>query len=92
MVFRPVLWFSEATTMNGGIMSAKPEEYARLLASALCKLHAAECGGPSPLLSDDSFRVMRETIATAMEDAGRSRVEQVLAAMQEQREHFFLHS
>ncbi|MEW9614690.1 hypothetical protein AB3G45_12760 [Shinella sp. S4-D37] len=73
-------------------MGRKPEDYARLLASALCKLHAAECRGASPLISEDSVRVISETIAVAMEDARKIHVEQELAAMRERRERIRLHS
>lgn len=38
-------------------MGRKPEDYARLLASALCKMHAAESLGASPLMSENSIRV-----------------------------------
>jgi hypothetical protein len=44
------------------IMGRKPEEYARLLASALSKLHAAETRGHSPLLSPDSVQLISATI------------------------------
>ncbi|GAA4176909.1 hypothetical protein [Shinella granuli] len=73
-------------------MGRKPEDYARLLASALCKLHAAECQGASPLISEDSVRVISETIAAAMEDARKIHIEQELAAMRERRERIRLHS
>ena len=73
-------------------MDRKPEDYARLLASALCKLHAAECRGGSPLLSEDSIRVISETFAAAMDDARKVHVEQELAAMRERRERIHLHS
>ena len=73
-------------------MGRKPEDYALLLASALCKLHAAECRGASPLISEDSVRVISETIAAAMEDARKIHVEQELAAMRERRERIRLHS
>lgn len=73
-------------------MGRKPEEYARLLASALCKLHAAESRGASPLISEDSIRVIRDTIAVAMDDAKKIYIDQELAAMRERREHVHLHS
>lgn len=73
-------------------MGRKPEDYARLLASALCKLHAAECRGASPLVSDDSLRVITDTIAAAMDDARKIHVEQEVAAMRERRERLHLHS
>lgn len=73
-------------------MGRKPEDYARLLASALCKLHAAECGSASPLVSEDSVRVISETIAVAMEDARKIHIEQELDAMRERRERIHLHS
>lgn len=73
-------------------MGRKPEDYARLLASALCKLHAAECRGASPLVSDDSLRVITDTIAAAMDDARKIHVEEELTAMRERRERIHLHS
>jgi hypothetical protein len=73
-------------------MGRKPEDYARLLASALCKLHAAECRGASPLISDDSLRVISQTIAAAMDDARKIQVEQEIAAVRERRERIHLHS
>ena len=73
-------------------MGRKPEDYARLLASTLCKLHAAECRGVSPLVSDDSLRVITDTIAAAMEDARKIHIEQELAAVRERRERVHLHS
>ncbi|MBN9054568.1 MAG: hypothetical protein BGO06_06935 [Shinella sp. 65-6] len=73
-------------------MGRKPEEYAQLLASALCKLHSAETRAASPLVSDDSLRVITETIAAAMEDARKIHIQQGLAAMNERREHILLHS
>ncbi len=75
-----------------GNMERKPEEYARLLAAALCKLHAAECRGPSPLVSEDSVRVIRETIAAAMEAARKTQVELTLAALRDKDERVYLHS
>jgi thiamine monophosphate synthase len=73
-------------------MGRKPEDYARLLASALCKLHAAESRGASPLISEDSVRIIRDTIAVAMEDARKIHIEQEHAAMRERREYVHLHS
>lgn len=73
-------------------MGRKPEDYARLLASALCKLHAAESCGASPLISEDSVRIIADTIAAAMEDAKKIHIEQEVAAMRERREHVHLHS
>ncbi|MCQ4630868.1 hypothetical protein GB927_012515 [Shinella sp. CPCC 100929] len=73
-------------------MGRKPEDYARLLASALCKLHAAECRGASPLISEDSVRVISETIAAAMEDARKIQIDQEHAALLERRERIHLHS
>lgn len=73
-------------------MGRKPEDYARLLASALCKLHAAECRGASPLISDDSLRVISQTIAAAMDDARKIQIEQEIAAVRERRERIHLHS
>ncbi len=73
-------------------MGRKPEDYARLLASALCKLHAAECRKASPLVSENSLRVITETIAAAMEDARKVHIQQELAAMRERRERIHLHS
>lgn len=73
-------------------MGRKPEEYARLLASALCKLHSAECRGASPLVSDDSLRVITETIAAAMADAQKIDVQQEFTAKGERRERILLHS
>lgn len=73
-------------------MGRKPEDYAQLLASALCKLHAAECGGASSLMSDDSVRIISQTIAAAMEDARKIHIDQELAAMRERRERIHLHS
>lgn len=73
-------------------MGRKPEDYARLLASALCKLHAAESRGASPLISEDSVRIIADTIAAAMEDAKKIHIEQEVAAMRERREHVHLHS
>ncbi|MBB5041041.1 hypothetical protein [Shinella fusca] len=73
-------------------MGRKPEDYARLLASALCKLHAAECRGASPLMSEDSVRVIRETIAAAMDDACKIHIEREVAAMRERRDRIRLHS
>ncbi len=75
-----------------GNMGRKPEEYARLLASALCKLHSAEIRGASPLVSDDSLRVITETLTIAMADARKVHVQQELAAMNERRELILLHS
>jgi hypothetical protein len=73
-------------------MGRKPEDYARLLASALCKLHAAESRGASPLMSEDSVLVISETIAAAMDDARKIHVEQELVATRERRERIRLHS
>ena len=73
-------------------MGRKPEDYARLLASALCKLHAAECRKASPLVSENSLRIITETIAVAMEEARRVHIQQEVAAMREHREHIHLHS
>jgi hypothetical protein len=73
-------------------MGRKPEDYARLLASALCKLHAAECRGASPLMSENSVRVISETIAAAMDDARKIQIQQELAATRERRERIHLHS
>ena len=73
-------------------MGRKPEDFARLLASALCKLHAAECRGASPLMSEDSVRVIRETIAAAMDDACKIHIEREVAAMRERRDRIRLHS
>jgi len=73
-------------------MGRKPEDYARLLASALCKLHAAECRGASPLLSEDSVRLISQTIAAAVEDARKVHIQQALAAVRERRECIHLHS
>lgn len=73
-------------------MGRKPEDYARLLASALCKLHAAECRGASPLISEDSLRVISQTIAAAMDDARKIQIEQEIAAVRERRERIHLHS
>ena len=73
-------------------MGGKPEEYARLLAGALCKLHAAERQSPSPLISEESIRVISETIAAAMEDARRALAERELAVLRESREPLHLHS
>jgi hypothetical protein len=73
-------------------MGRKPEDYARLLASTLCKLHAAECRGASPLISEDSIRVISDTIAAAMDDARKIHIEQELAAVRERRERIHLHS
>jgi hypothetical protein len=73
-------------------MGRKPEDYARLLASALCKLHAAESRGASPLMSEDSVRVISDTIAAAMDDARKIHVEQELVATRERRERIRLHS
>lgn len=73
-------------------MGRKPEDYARLLASALCKIHAAESRGASPLMSEDSVRVISETIAAAMDDARKIHVEQELVATRERRERIRLHS
>ncbi|WP_337182527.1 hypothetical protein [Shinella sp.] len=73
-------------------MGRKPEDYARLLASALCKLHSAESRAASPLVSDDSLRVITETIAAAMEDARKIHIQQGLSAMNERRERILLHS
>ena len=73
-------------------MGRKPEDYARLLASALCKIHAAESRGASPLMSEDSVRVISETIAAAMDDARKIHVEQELVATRERREGIRLHS
>jgi len=73
-------------------MGRKPEDYARLLASALCKLHAAECRGASPLMSEDSVRVIREMIAAAMDDACKIHIEREVAAMRERRDRIRLHS
>lgn len=76
-----------------GNMERKPEEYARLLAGALCKLHAAESGGASPLLSEESVRVIRETIAAAMEDARKMQFALALAALRDNGEQrAYLHS
>lgn len=73
-------------------MGRKPEDYARLLASALCKLHAVECRKASPLVSENSLRVITETIAAAMDDARNVHIQQELAAMRERRERIHLHS
>ncbi|MGB3812014.1 MAG: hypothetical protein WA950_02200 [Shinella sp.] len=73
-------------------MGRKPEDYARLLASTLCKLHAAECRGPSPLVSEDSLRVITETIAAAMDEARKIHIVLELAALRERRERIRLHS
>lgn len=73
-------------------MGRKPEDYARLLASALCKIHAAESRGASPLMSEDSVRVISETISAAMDDARKIHVEQELVATRERRERIRLHS
>ena len=73
-------------------MGRKPEDYAQLLASALCKLHAAECRGASPFMSDDSVRIISQTIAVAMDDALKVHIEEELAAMRERRERIHLHS
>jgi hypothetical protein len=73
-------------------MSRKPEDFARLLASALCKLHAAESHGASPLVSEDSIRVISETIAVAMDEARKIHVDQELVATRERRERIRLHS
>ncbi|HEV7250764.1 MAG TPA: hypothetical protein VGN93_27625 [Shinella sp.] len=73
-------------------MGRKPEDYARLLASTLCKLHAAECRGASPLVSEDSIRVISETIAAAMEEARQIHIDEERAAMLERRERIHLHS
>jgi len=73
-------------------MGRKPEDYARLLASALCKLHAAESRSASPLLSEDSIRVIRQTIAAAMDDARKIHIEREVAAMRVRRERIRLHS
>ncbi|AOF88836.1 hypothetical protein [Sinorhizobium sp. RAC02] len=73
-------------------MGRKPEDYAQLLASALCKIHAAECRDVSPLMSDDSVRIISQTIAVAMEDARKIQIEQELAAIRERRERIHLHS
>ena len=73
-------------------MGRKPEEYARLLAGALSKLHAAECNGAGALLSDHCVRVISQTIAAAMEEAKKIHMEQELAAMRERRERVHLHS
>ncbi len=73
-------------------MGRKPEEYAQLLASALCKLHSAESRAASPLVSADSLRVITETIQIAMADARKVHIQQELAAMNERRELILLHS
>ena len=73
-------------------MGRKPEDYARLLASTLCKLHAAECRGASPLVSEESIRVISETIAAAMEEARQIHIDEERAAMLERRERIHLHS
>lgn len=73
-------------------MERKPEEYARLLAGALSKLHAAECHGASPLLSEDSVRVIGQTIAVAMEEARKEQFELAEAALREKHERVYLHS
>lgn len=73
-------------------MDRKPEEYARLLASALCKLHSAESRAASPLVSEDSLRVITETIAAAMADAQKIHVQQEFTAVGERRERILLHS
>ncbi len=73
-------------------MGRKPEDYARLLTSALCKLHAEECRRASPLVSENSLRVITETIAIAMEDARREHFQQALAVMRERSDHILLHS
>lgn len=73
-------------------MGRKPEDYARLLASALSKLHAAECRGASPLISEDSVRIIRETIAAAMDDACKIHIEREVTAMRERRDRIRLHS
>lgn len=73
-------------------MMRKPEEYARLLASTLCKLHAAESRGPSPLLSDECVRLIGEMIAVAMNDARKEQIESELAALRRRRELAHLHS
>ncbi|MGX5722857.1 hypothetical protein [Shinella zoogloeoides] len=75
-----------------GNMGRKPEEYARLLASALCKLHAAESRGGSPLLSENSVRVISQTIAAAMDEARNIHIHEELTAMNERRERVLLHS
>lgn len=73
-------------------MGRKPEEYAQLLASALCKLHAADCHDASPLMSEDSVRIISQTFAAAMDDARKIHIEEELAAMRERRERIHLHS
>ncbi|WP_314085168.1 hypothetical protein [Shinella sp. M31] len=73
-------------------MGRKPEDYARLLASALNKIHAAECHGATEPLSEHCVRVMGQTIAAAMDEARKIHIEQELVAMRERRERIHLHS
>ena len=73
-------------------MGRKPEDYARLLASALSKLHAAECHGAAEPLSEHCVHVISQTIAAAMDDARKLSIEHELAAMLERRERIHLHS
>jgi hypothetical protein len=75
-----------------GNMGRKPEDYARLLASALCKLHAAESGGALPLISENSIRVISETFAAAIDEARKIYIEQDLVARRERHERVHLHS
>ena len=73
-------------------MGRKPEEYARLLASALDKIHAAECHGASEPLSDHCVQVISMTIQAAMDEARKIYIDQELVAMRERRERIHLHS
>nr|WP_298097466.1 hypothetical protein [uncultured Shinella sp.] len=73
-------------------MGRKPEDYARLLASALDKIHAAECEGASEPLSEHCVKVISQTIAAAMDDARKIHIEQELVAIRERRERIHLHS
>ena len=50
-------------------MSRTPDEWARLLGSALDKMQAADCRKSAPGLSTDCLRVMAETIACAIAEA-----------------------
>ena len=72
-------------------MGRKPEDYARLLASALCKLHSAECRKASPLVSENSLRVITQTIAAAMDEARKGHVHEEVAVMRHG-ERVLLHS
>lgn len=50
-------------------MSRTPDEWARLLGSALDKMQAADCRRTASGLSADCLRVMAETIACAIAEA-----------------------